>query len=331
MPTSAVHRFPKDFSSTLMTVACVEAVLLADGSVSPYAWEKANYGAKDRGYGSGPKTRGSMARNRSGQVVVSPGRLAQWEMGRAGVTEIAKSPIWPMLRRLERWPEEQWLAIEPASRLVLHIHAPLFGAYRRRPIDITLLPRLAACGTFDAVAALWTLLLEVQSEGRAELAFECARYLVVAISLLGATQVGSRVALPILARIRQLSLDRMRCAGQMLSLADYDLPTRCATASKLPVLGMAREQWSKSMIDVPWPIDQQRQIGRHLIVPEERLEWVGSQLPPTRRATRAPLRQKWSSLLSPMRHPGGPCHPKAFPVFHSLALARLSKTLKWFA
>ena len=200
-----------------MTVACVEAVLLADGSVSPYAWEKATYGATDRGYGSGPKTRGSMARNRSGQVVVSPGRLAEWERGRTGVVEIANSPIWPMLRQLERWSEEQWLAIEPASRLVLYMHAPLFGAYRRRPIDTTLLSRLAACGTFDAVASLWAVLLEAQFEGRAELAFECARYLVAAISLLGATPVGCRVALPILARIRQLSLDRMQWQGQMLS------------------------------------------------------------------------------------------------------------------
>lgn len=331
MPTYVVRRFPKDFSSTLMTVACVEAVLLADGSISPYAWEKANYGAKDRGYGSGPKTRGSMARSRSGQVVVSPGRLAQWQRGRTGVAEIANSPIWPMLRRLERWHEAQWLAIEPASRLVLHIHVPLFGVYRRRPIDAALLARLAACGTFDAVAALWALLLEVQSERRAELAFQCARYLVVAISLLGATPVGSRVALPIFARIRQVSLDKMRWAGQMLSLSDYDLPTRCATASMLPVLCMAPEERSKSTIEVPWPIDRQRRLGRHVVVPQERLEWVDSQLPPTRSATRAPLRQKWSILLSPMRHPGGPCHQNAVPAFHPLALARLHKTLKWFA
>ena len=85
------------------------------------------------------------------------------------------------------------------------------------------------------------------------------------------------------------------------------------------------------MIDVPWPIDRQRQIGRDLIVPEERLEWVGSQLPPTRPATHAPLRQKWSSLLSPMCHPSSPCHLLASPAFHPLALARIRKTLKWFS
>lgn len=331
MQIPSAGRFPKDFASTLMTVACVEALLLSDRTATPYAWEKKTYGAIDRFYGSGPKTRGSMARNRSGQVVVLPKRLTEWATGRPGVAEVAGSPLWLMLREQQQWSDAQWLALEPASRLVLHEYLSLVNEYRRRPMDSTLPRRLAACGTFDGIAALWKLLLDAQSDGRRELAFDCARHLVAAVTLLGATPVGNRVAFPILARIRQLGLDQVRWEGRVLSLSDYDLPARSVTATDLPALRMTRSWWLKPTIEVPWPVDQRRYIGRDIVIPDHRMAWIRTNLPPTKPASRVPSRLKWRGQLGPLRHPASPCHQQAIPAFHALALERIRGTLRWFS
>jgi hypothetical protein len=249
-------RFPKDFESTLMSVACVEAVLAHDGVSTSHSWEASRYGFKKRIYDSGPKTRGSMQRNRSGEVVVSFARLAEWEEGRPSVSEIKSSILWSQLRRPRVMVEAEWRELEGLSRLATHSSAPLFGLARNQKRERTVLNHLAACGTFDAIAALWSLYLESVADEDMEFAFQCARYALPALGLLAGTPVGERIALLLFARLRQRWLDDVRWNGQMLSLNSCDLPAMRESALYLSPLEIgARSLFSNRTRSIQIPLD----------------------------------------------------------------------------
>ncbi len=313
-----------------MSVACAEAVLQFEGVGTSHAWEAKFYGAKKRGYGSGPKTRGSMARNRSGQVVVSRTRLADWVRCRTTVAQVAHSPLWAMLRELRMLSDGEYKALEPASRAAFHLRHCWIFKDPRSPLE-EVARNLAACGTFDAVAALSSLLLEAENGGRPDLAFHCARHLPAAIALLGASPMGHRVALLILARLRQVCLDRMCWQGQRLALSDYDLPALRASAGRLPPLVLGHTVWREVRIAMALSARRETFVVGAFEVPASRAQWIRDALPPINLSPSVDPQRFWRQDLSPIGHPGSPCHPNAAAGFHPCAVARICETLGDYA
>lgn len=331
MESPRYKRYPKDFASTVMTVACADALLFHDQAKSSYAWEAATFGAVLRDGFSGPKTHGTLARNQSGQVVFSQPRLEELSRTRLGVLQSAKSILWEMLRRPRVLSTEEMRALDPIVDLVVNEHLWLLGGVRRARVDEELLQRLAACGTLDAVAAMWSLLLEAEASGKAETAFLCARYLPVTVALLGVLPVGQRVAFLILARLRQQCLDRISWQGRRLALVDFDLMGLQASASRLPPLELMRDRFMRSRHVAKWPVHPSAALSKKLFVPEERMQWVINALPRTR-GTRGPRpHHVWKRDWGPLEHPESPCRPKARPHFHRAALDRIRGALGPYA
>lgn len=313
------RRFPKDFAATLMTAACAEC-LINVSAMQPHSWESAHYGANMRGYGSGTKTRGSLARSRSGYCVVGYRRLDEWIAEHPCIGTVARSPLWPLLRTA-RLPEKDHLffeMLEPTVFWALHVTMPLVGVTMRANTCERMAQALAACQSFDAVAALWALVLWELTHGNSAIALMCGQYIPPALALLSVPPQGRRVALPVLARIRQLTLDAIRCEGQALLLANYDLPTvgRSAAALALPML-MIEEQLLGPVTRVE--------------VPETTRKWVEMHRAPVHLLNPRARPRLWQRGLSPMTHPDSPCHPLAAPNFHPRALARIKATLGRYA
>lgn len=328
MLTYVPSRYPKDLAATLMSTACVEHVLLHDHVESPHAWEAEKYGAIKRNPYSGPKTRGSMARNRSGQVVVSLSRMAIWEEGRPKVTETKQSPLWAMLRQPRALSEREWSTLEPATLMASQKGNDLLGIKLRADRNESLLMRLACCGTFDAIAGLCSLYHEAKAEGRWEFAFQCALYLPPAIVLLGPPQVARRSSLLIFATLRRHMLDSAKLNGEVLDLSRYDIPLLQREAEDLPSLMVKRALLSSGATK---PFDGTRTFGYGLVIPRQRAEWVTANLPATRSARGAGRGQIWRGLIGPMSHPKGACAPSFRPSFHPLALDRFRRELGKFA
>jgi hypothetical protein len=308
------RRFPKDFAATLMTAATAECLIAHDG-MQPHSWEAAHYESKKRGYGSGTKTRGTLARSRSGYCTVCFRRLAEWEAGRPPVTSVARSLLWSLLRDpvLPEKPTTNFFAfLEPQAFWVVHVD--LIGFPLRARTDETIAQALAACQSFDAIAALWALVLEEEMEGRHDMALTCAQYLPPALAFLSCTTPGWRVALPAFARIRQSTLDGLKNEGQALRLADYDLPAVARSAQLLE-----RPEFI--------PVKRLRRPAGKLEFPEATLEWVKAHRAPVEPIDRPRRTRAWRPRLSPMSHPQGPCHSNAFPHYHPKALARMHAAL----
>ncbi len=331
MPKYVPARYPKDFASTLMSVACAEAVLIHDRMQSAHAWEATEYGSKKRKGDSGTKTRGSMARNRSGQVMVSFSRMAIWENGREEVSHIKTSALWESLRKPRALTESEWAALDPVTFKASHHVFCLIGGFKRRDEDEVLLQRLACCGTFDAIAALVSLRLEALAREDVEFAFRCARYLPPAIAMLSPSSIARRVALPIFAYLRGCVLEEARWNRQVMDLTRYDIPRLQESAERLPRLCRRRSILPRATEEVSWPFDFTRTSGWDLVVPQERVDWVSSHLPPTRSVMGAGRRTVWRGALSPTSHPDGPCNPNFQPAFHADALRRIRKALGEFA
>lgn len=330
MRSLELKRFPKDLASTLMSVACVEALLLHDQVKTPYGWEAAAYGTRPREGDSGPKNRGTLDRNRSGFAIMLPARLHALAQDRLGVSQTAQSPLWGMLRHPRMLSDEQLLELEPAANIVVNERFSLVGVVRRAGVNVELIERLAACGTFDAVAALWSLLLEAETKQRPEIALTCARHLPVAVALLGASPVGNRLAFLILARLRQLCLDRIACQGRRLALAEFDFCTVQASAHNLPPLELERAMFMKGSRVAQFPLDRSA-IGKTLIVPLSRAQWIRDALPTTRGARGPRTRHVWRRDLGPLIHPLSPCRAETQPKFHGSALKRIRRSLGDYA
>lgn len=319
-----IPRPPKDFASTLATVACADAVLASDGCASAHAWEAAAYGVIKRGYGFGSKTRGSLARNLSGKVVVSQRRLDEWKVGRPLVAELAACPIWLQLRYPRQLTTEELIALEPAVRMTLLVNN-LFADNQRAKVTENLVAQLATCGSIDAVAAVWSLLLEAEAEGSKEIVWQCARHLPPTLALAAQCRSVRRVALPIFARIRQLTLDGLRFNERTLELSRYDLLRATDSALDLPPLEV-RGRYRTSSPEAPSSLTST--FGRRLIVPETRKAWVLAHVVPEgqkRSAARCRARRKW---LAHDGNPGvSPCDPRATVGLHPLAVSRFRDTL----
>lgn len=322
-----IPRLPKDFASTLMTVACADALLMSDGCASAHAWEAGEYGLIKRGYGFGSKTRGSLARNLSGKVVVSHSRLEEWKAGRPAVAALAACPLWLQLRHPRQLTTDELIAQEPTTRMTMHINN-FFAPNRRAKVTEELIGQLATCGTLDAVAALWSLLLEAKAEDSHEIAWQCARHMPPALALAAQNRPVRRVALPIFARIRQLALDALNFNGQKLQLSRYELLRVSESAVDLPPLQITGSFRSSPPVIVGYRTSANRTVGRELVVPEARLSWVLKHLipeVPARMAACCRVGMKW---LSRDGKPGiRPCDPQATHGLHPLAIARLREAL----
>jgi hypothetical protein len=330
LPPRRARRFPKDLAATLLTVACAEGVLDADRA-SPHAWEAERYGATPRGYGSGSKTRGTMARSRSGQHVVSFPRLDEWQQDRPGVTTTARSGVWSLLRKAALPGGSATLllsTLETTSYWIAHRRFP----HGRQPAirmsaQDDVLKQLAACGSFDGIAALWALLLEALAHEYLAVALNCARYLPPSLALLACTVPGRRVAHVMFARMRQLTLDHVRHDGFMLALAQYDLPTVAATAAGLGHATIVQRQMftpglgPRVCIDLPGP------SGLAVEMPLATLAWIGANRADIAPCDQPHRRRIWLPKLSPFTHPEGPCHRDAEPHYHADALARFRAAL----
>jgi hypothetical protein len=327
-------RFPKDLAATLLTVACAEGVLETD-QASPHAWEAERYGATPRGYGSGSKTRGTMARSRSGQHVVSFPRLAEWQQDRPRVTTTARSGVWSLLRRAD-------LPGGNATSLLSTLETtPYWIVHRRFPhgrepairmsAQDDVLKQLAACGSFDGIAALWALLLEAMAHGYLAVALNCARYLPPSLALLACTVPGRRVAHVMFACIRQLTLDHLRHDGNMLALANYDLPAVSATAENLGRATIVDVQ--KVERGTPASIRRETFHRSELAVdvPVATIAWINANRANIESCDRSSRRRIWLPNLSPFTHPASPCHRNAEPHYHADALARFRATLGRYA
>ena len=331
MPKYVPARYPKDFASTLMSIACAEAVLFHDRMQSSHAWETSKYGSKKRDSYSGTKTRGSMARNRSGQVIVSFSRMAIWEDGREEVSQIKQSALWGCLRELRVLTADEWAALDSVSFKASHDVFYLIGGHKRRDRSEDLLQRLACCGTFDAIAALVSLHFEALAAGDGEYAFDCARYLPPAIAMLSPACIARRVSLLLFAYLRRRLLDKAKWNRLVLDLTRYDIPLLQESAERAPRLAIKRSMFPRKSQDVQWPFDFTRKSSWDLVVPQGRVDWVKSHLPPTRSVMGAGRRRIWNGALSPMLHPDSPCLPHFRPPFHQEALRRIRDALGNFA
>lgn len=315
------RRLPKDLAATLLTVACSEYVLAADGGISPYQWEAKHYGVRPRKYGMGPKTRGTMARSRSGQFVVSGTRLQSWRDRLPEIDQIAGSPVWDLLRpaSMDAGVLPDLKDVEPKAywSMYQHLLSGLFGGWPC-PVDETQMQRLAACGTFDGIAGLWTLILRAQSEGDMDAALQGGRYLPPALALLACTVPGSRVAHLMLARARQVMLDSLRWQRTALALYDYDFPAACVSAKRLATLQL--EPYRRPL----------RYNSKMPKIPPATLEWIMKHRSRLRPQT-SPSHARWRKGLGPSHHPSGPLHPDFEPKFHVDARARIRAALGCYA
>lgn len=317
-------RFQKDLPSTLMCVAACETVLGAQGMSSAHAWETAHYGAVKRNPYSGPKTRGTMARNRSGEVVVSRQRVAIWEQECPAVAAVVRSPLWDFLRRPAAFDRAQWDQLEPYSRAASHVTTIFYD--RRAEFDEALLVRLASCGTFDGIAALCSILVTFRgaSDEADGYALTCARYIPPAVSLIAPVSVARRVALPLFAYLRLLVLDRVHSGGKTLLTSGCDIHELIDAAQELAPVKCRR--WSTMFT-------QQKTDPRGvlLVTPPQRADWIKDHLTPLTSTKGRTARQLWDGRLSPMSHPRGPWASDAVPKYHPSALARMRVALGEYA
>lgn len=316
-----------------MSVACVEAVLAHDQELTCHSWEATRYGVKKRCFDSGPKTRGSMQRNRSGEVVVSFGRLAEWQEGRPSVSDVRSSALWSQLREPRKMTEAEWGRLDVFSTLATHFSTRILGLSRHLKIDEEILRKLAACGTFDAISALWSLYVEAVAAGDMGFAFQCARYTVPAIGIFAGTTVGERIALLLFARLRQRWLDDVRCRGRMLLLNGCNVPAMQETAVRLSSLEIyAKGFYSREFVPIDKPSELDGFLRAYrLRVPSERVTWIQAHLPESASSCGASKRRTWLPNLSPFSHPLGPCHLKPPRAFHPSALARFQGALGAYA
>lgn len=323
----SVPRLPKDFASTLRTVACADALLANDGGISAHAWEAAAYGITKRGYGLGSKTRGSLARNLSGKVVVSPGRLEEWKADRPAVAQLAACPLWHQLRQPQQLSKEELVTLEPAVKITVLVNN-IFVHNERAKVTKELSERLAACGTLDAVSALWSLLLEAEADGAHQVAWQCARHLPATLALAARNQSVRRVALPIFARMRQLTLDGLRLDGQTLQLSRYELLRVSDSAINLPPLRLIGLNRKPQPLIAGIPMPESATIGRKLMVPGASVAWLSRNLAPEGPAGRATGQQAGRKWLTRDGKPGiSPCDPRVTPGLHPAAITRLKEAL----
>ena len=294
----AVPRFRKDFASTLMTAASVDALLHLDNKASAYAYEAEVHGSIKRQHGQGRKTLGSMDRNRSGKIVVSPRRLGELEKRQPAVIRVARTPLWEMLRKLRVLTHKELHDMYPVTQKA--VFAFLIGdiGLPRRP-DEELFLNVCACAHLDSIAALLSLSLEAQASSNPGLAFECARYVPPALALVGAQPFGRRVAPLIFARLRQTFLDGIRCQGKSLDLAGYDVEKRSESVDALPPLQMERRYLGYRARTVQWPVSERDIHNLQVVVGPERKEWIHANLAPVRGISGP--RRVWRSHLSPTR------------------------------
>ena len=294
----AVPRFRKDFASTLMTAASVDALLHLAKKSSAYAYEADRYGSIKRKHGQGAKTLGSMDRNRSGKIIVSPQRLSDWEKRQPSVIRVARTPLWEMLRQPRVLSDKELDGMEPVTQKALFAFLIAFIGLPRRS-DEALFLHVCACAHLDSVAALWSLSLKAQTSGNAALAFECARYVPPALVLVGAQPFGRRVAPLIFARMRQIFLDEIRLEGKSLDLSGYDLEQRGESVHALPPLQLQRERLGYRAREVQWPVTERDAHNLEVVVGPQRKEWIHANLAPVRGISGP--RQVWRRDLSPTK------------------------------
>jgi hypothetical protein len=326
MAATVVHRFPKDFGATLMTAASVDALLFLEGKSSSYAFEKAVYGTFKPEFALGRKTIGTMVRNRSGMVVVSPRRLAEWEARQPAIVFIARSILWEMLRRPRVLTFEELFAMEPVTQKAVIAFMYMLPAYNRRRSDESLFLTTCACAHLDSIAALWCFLLEAADAGNTQLAFTCARYLPPAVALVGAQPFGRRIAALIFARLRQECLDQIRYDGYSLDLAGYDVESLFDSAEQLPALELHRPRWLKSTVSVKWPVTTRQASSMDVLVSAERAMWIQSHLAPIRRSRGRRL--VWRKDVSPTHRLEASSESGRFSP---AAIARFRETLREFS
>lgn len=294
----AVPRFRKDFASTLMTAASVDALLHLDNKASAYAYEAEVHGSIQRKHGQGRKTLGSMDRNRSGKIVVSPQRLSDWEKRQPAVIRVARTPLWEMLRQPRELSDKELDGMEPVTQKALFAFLIAFVGLPRRS-DEALFLNVCACAHLDSVAALWSLSLKAHASGNSHLAFECARYVPPALVLVGAQPFGRRVAPLVFARLRQTFLDGIRCEGKSLDLAGYDVEKRSESVDALPPLQMERRYLGYRARTVQWPVSERDAHNLEVAVGPERKAWIHANLAPVRGISGP--RRVWRSHLSPTK------------------------------
>lgn len=308
-------------------MACADALLEHDGFASAHAWEAHRFGVKKRGYGFGSKTRGSLARNLSGQVVASPRRLNEWKDGRPIVAELAESPLWLQLRSPRQLATEDLIALEPAARIATLVNN-LFVSNQRAKVTEELVGKLAACGSIDAVAVIWSLLLEAAADGSQEIVWQCARHLPPALALTAQCRSVRRIALLIFARIRQLTLDGLTFDGRTLELAQYELLSVADSSHDLPPVEATGGFLTPSSVALR-SLTSRSTIGRRLRVPEARRAWVSAHLVPESQGRSATGRQTLGKWLASNGSSVGirPCDPQATVGFHPAAVRRLRDAL----
>ncbi|WP_145985461.1 hypothetical protein [Marilutibacter maris] len=259
-----------------------------------------------------------MARSRSGQFVASRERVAEWGRAQPAVVTVARSWLWELLRCAAPIPATYpatWFKdhFEETAFLGFHYYVPLMPEEFRASASESVMTQLAACRSFDAVAAIWLLLLEAISVDPGQ-ALSYARYVPPALALLAQTPGGRRVALPILARMRQLTLDHIYDAERHLKLEDCDLPSMTESAPE--VTGVRIEVLRGR---------------RRLAVPDATRNWIEANLGNVGEGGRAPTVRPWSSQRSPLNHPNGPCQVGVWPRYHRDALERLRLELGVYA
>lgn len=313
-PSKQPRQLPKDLAATLLTVACAECVLAASGGQSPHQWEAARFGCVPRRGESGPRTVGSMARARSGQFVLSAPRLASWCVEFPDVQVIAASPLWAMVRSPVRHGQplpDLKDSIDPKAYWSIYqwLHSGLFRDCQL-PDDELQMQRLAACGSFDGIVGLWVLVLRALARKDEKTALAGGRYLAPALALLACSAPGYRVAHLLLARIRQHTLDALRCGRSALSLCDYDFPAAATSASGIGRLELQRDARFN------------RYGNKIASVPAATRMWILEHRAALRRCDDARW-PPWQRGLGPATHESGPLSPNARPAFHQAARARI--------
>jgi hypothetical protein len=326
-------RPPADFVSALRTAAtCERAIAEAGGKVNAVEEALGHCLAEE------PGNWGHVTRLRRVDIMLSQAMRLKLLGHYPALENVVDSPIWELSRAMalrarhetrerntDGFSEEDIAGYAAAlGPAVVHaIDTGFFGSilggairYGPRPTDAEL-TRVALLGTFDAVAALWILVLrQADIDHKIADALHVARYIPPALALLLRSDEGRRVALFLFAHMRQTTLDVLRADEMGLVLHEYDLVAAARSASVFARVSEATSSGQK-------PCDEGE--ARVALIASAKA-WIEANRAKLYNAP-PPFDIKWSRDLSPSKHPNGDGVERLLPRFHREKQALLATAL----
>jgi hypothetical protein len=341
-----VHSGPRRTAgSVLRTIAMAGWVMEAEGLDAPTAVAAVYSPAQARRGRSGPRTSDSFRRNWSGEFTAHLDTLERWFARHPGILEVVCCPVFEVVDGQRHTARPIHEVVPQPDLFHLASVDPLGFGFYERP-----LARLAATGTWDAVAQLWgqafVALEKAQEESRVapssasvrrdylNEALEHSRMLVAALALLATRPTGRTTAHWVLAFMRKQLLDHLSAGGWFLAMDALDFPALVAQAAQLRRGTVADDE---VVINLPPRPDGTARCTvlsrRDLVAPAETLAFVESAGPELRRRRPAP---GWRRGCSPLDVPEGArmaaSRGREGPyALHPKALALLQKRLGSYA